>query len=542
MLKYMGVDLVIKMKKWASLLITLIVLVSMGSGCGGGNKEQTVRFILPDAIDSLDPQIAKSEGEKIVMRHLFEGLCRLDETGQTIPGAAKKWESNENNTVFTFTLRKNICWNDGTPLTAHDFLYGLQRALDPETKASGLEDLYIIKNATGINKGLLSMSSLGVEVPSDDVIIFTLENSYEQFPYLTTGSRFMPCNETFFLGTQGKYGIDCENTLTNGPFNWENIYSWEKDQSKGAYFNVGRASRYNGSNVGVPDRIEFLMGESHYLPDGAVAGLQEGVVDVQRVQGSEVDVAKEAECSVVPLNDAVCGLLLNTEDELLKYQDIREVLICTIDRQSLMPRLPEGTQEANGIVPKCVMWNQQTYRDLSDSMYATSNPEIANRVPELMKLYEIDGTAMPSITVICPDDEDSKAMVNGIIVSWNKYLKNAFNIEPLPLAEFERRIRAKSYQAALYSLSAGGTTPNTVFSKFSSTASPRLLDSQEFDEYLGGMTFSMESYKEMETYLIDQFVFYPIHYSYRYFAVAQGVSDVVITPNVGVDLRLVKKK
>ncbi|EPD0762377.1 ABC transporter substrate-binding protein, partial [Escherichia coli] len=49
-----------------------------------------------------------------------------------VPGVATQWKSNDNR-IWTFTLRDNAKWADGTPVTAQDFVYSWQRLVDPKT-------------------------------------------------------------------------------------------------------------------------------------------------------------------------------------------------------------------------------------------------------------------------------------------------------------------------------------------------------------------------------------------------------------------------
>ncbi len=67
-----------------------------------------------------------------MIRDLFEGLVNQDAKGNLVPGVATRWQSNDNR-VWTFTLRDNARWSDGTPVTAEDFVYSWQRLVDPKT-------------------------------------------------------------------------------------------------------------------------------------------------------------------------------------------------------------------------------------------------------------------------------------------------------------------------------------------------------------------------------------------------------------------------
>ncbi|MCV5977521.1 ABC transporter substrate-binding protein, partial [Escherichia coli] len=85
---------------------------------------------IKDEPASLDPAKAVGLPEIQVIRDLFEGLVNQDAKGNLVPGVATRWQSNDNR-VWTFTLRDNARWSDGTPVTAEDFVYSWQRLVDP---------------------------------------------------------------------------------------------------------------------------------------------------------------------------------------------------------------------------------------------------------------------------------------------------------------------------------------------------------------------------------------------------------------------------
>ena len=66
---------------------------------------------------------------------------------------------------------------------------------------------------------------------------------------------------------------------------------------------------------------------------------------------------------------------------------------------------------------------------------------------------------MPSITVLCADDPESVAVVNTFLAAWNSALGNAFNLERVSPSTFQSRIASGNYEAALFTLRAGGTSP-----------------------------------------------------------------------------------
>ena len=65
----------------------------------------------------------------------YEGLTRIDEEMNTVPGAAESWAFSDDGLVLTFHLRDNLTYADGSPLTAERFRYAVERACDPQTAA-----------------------------------------------------------------------------------------------------------------------------------------------------------------------------------------------------------------------------------------------------------------------------------------------------------------------------------------------------------------------------------------------------------------------
>ena len=91
-------------------------------------------FVNGTEVESVDPARVTGTPEGRIITALFEGLYRPDpQTLQPLPAVALRHEVSPDNRVYTFHLRKNATWSDGTPVTAHDFVWSWQRMLHPET-------------------------------------------------------------------------------------------------------------------------------------------------------------------------------------------------------------------------------------------------------------------------------------------------------------------------------------------------------------------------------------------------------------------------
>jgi peptide/nickel transport system substrate-binding protein len=60
--------------------------------------------------------------DKDLLLSLFEGLVKVDETGKIVPGLAENWTLGQDNITYTFNIKHNAKWSDGSEITANDFL------------------------------------------------------------------------------------------------------------------------------------------------------------------------------------------------------------------------------------------------------------------------------------------------------------------------------------------------------------------------------------------------------------------------------------
>jgi oligopeptide transport system substrate-binding protein len=81
---------------------------------------------------TMDPAINSAADVASMLLNCFDGLTRITETGETVPALAESYDVSEDGLTYTFHLRKNLKWSDGTKLTANDFVYSWNRAVSPE--------------------------------------------------------------------------------------------------------------------------------------------------------------------------------------------------------------------------------------------------------------------------------------------------------------------------------------------------------------------------------------------------------------------------
>jgi oligopeptide transport system substrate-binding protein len=87
-------------------------------------------------LTTLDPALAYDQNSLTAISLIFTGLVSLDDHMQVQPQLAESWEQSSDGLTWTFHLRSNLKFSDGTPLTASDVAYSIDRALQPATKST----------------------------------------------------------------------------------------------------------------------------------------------------------------------------------------------------------------------------------------------------------------------------------------------------------------------------------------------------------------------------------------------------------------------
>jgi ABC-type oligopeptide transport system substrate-binding subunit len=158
---------------------------------------------------------------------LFAGLMKFDANFQAIPYVASKVTSNQDGSAWTFIIRKDSKWSDGSPCTARDFEYSWKRQLDPASKAPYSAFLWDIKNGEAFNKGQVTdAAQVGVKAKDDWTLDVTLEGPRGYFPVLSAYLAAFPGHRPS-IEKHGDKWTEPGNIVSNGPYILE---AWEHNK------------------------------------------------------------------------------------------------------------------------------------------------------------------------------------------------------------------------------------------------------------------------------------------------------------------------
>lgn len=167
--------------------------------------------------ESLDPQKGRSVQAADVLRDIGEGLVAYSASGELVAAAAESWAISEDGLQYTFHLRPEARWSNGDPVTASDFVFGLQRLVDPQTAAFYAAELASVVNAVAIVAGDLPTTALGVEAVDDATLVISLLRPTPYLLSLLTHPSTFPVHRASFT-EHGDAFARAGKLLSNGAY------------------------------------------------------------------------------------------------------------------------------------------------------------------------------------------------------------------------------------------------------------------------------------------------------------------------------------
>lgn len=280
---------------------------------------------------TLDPQLAFDNTSFEVIANFTDGLMQMGENAEPIPAIAEYYEVSNDGLLYTFFLREDAYWSNGTPVTADDFVFAWQRAVDPDVGseyAYMLSDIAQIYNASKIIAGDSDIEDLGVVAVDDYTLQVELNVPVTFFDSLMYFPTFYPVNREFFeqVGSN-KYATSPSTTLSNGAFILEDYEPATLSFSFAKNYNYWDTNSVNLAGINyqvIKDSQQALM------------SYQNGDLDIVTISGNQVSlVTGDPELQTMSTG-YLWFLTLNMNDfYYLDNQNLRLAITNAINRDTL---------------------------------------------------------------------------------------------------------------------------------------------------------------------------------------------------------------
>ena len=247
----------------------------------------TLNIMLETPVEALDPQLATDGTSFEVIADYTDGLMQMDADGAAVPACAESYEVSEDGTTYTFHIREDAVWSNGDPVTANDFVFAWQRAVDPANASEYsymLSDIGQIVNAAEIIAGEKDVSELGVTAVDDKTLEVQLNVPVSYFLSLMYFPTYYPVNQAFFESCGDTFATSPETTLSNGAFV---LTSYEPAAT--AFELVKNETYYDADKVQLAGLNYQVIQDSQQ----ALMSYQNGDLDTTLLNGEQVDQVKD---------------------------------------------------------------------------------------------------------------------------------------------------------------------------------------------------------------------------------------------------------
>ena len=254
---------------------------------GSASGMSDLNVMLETPVEALDPQQAVDGTSFEVIADYTDGLYQMDKDGEAVPALAADTQISEDGLSYTFKIRDDAKWSNGEPVTAQDFVFAWQRAVDPKVAseyAYMLSDVGQIKNAAEIIAGKKDKSELGVTAVDDKTLKVELNVQVPYFLGLMYFPTFYPVNQKFFESCGDTFATSPETTLSNGAFildSYEPAATTLHLKKNPDYYDAKRVKLTGINYQVIQDSQQALM------------SYQTGAVDTTLVNGEQVDQVKD---------------------------------------------------------------------------------------------------------------------------------------------------------------------------------------------------------------------------------------------------------
>src|SRR6478609_138312 len=276
-----------------------------------------------------NPMLSNLEVDRGVQFSIFDSLWRIDETAAFTPNLATEIPSVENGGIsadgltYTFKIRQDASFHDGTPLTAADVLFTHKTIMDP--------------NVTSPMK-LGHDKVVNAELVDDYTVKLTLGESFAPFLVVWSDTYIVP--EHILSGVTDMLTTDFNSTapIGSGPFKFES-------RTPGEAITVAKNEAYHGPGPYL-DKIIFK-----YVPDleSLFTQFKTGEVEVTGLQGITPDNYEEAQTLTAEGKSVVLSatafvefIYFNLGLEMFQDAKVREALYYAMDKKNIIDAVYYG--------------------------------------------------------------------------------------------------------------------------------------------------------------------------------------------------------
>ena len=413
-------------------------------------------------------------------------------------------------------------------------------SLDPQTASDDASILIINSVYTGLMR-VLPDGSLGTGAAEDYTVTddgltyyeleITLEYPDPRFPELLAEAPAMPCNEEYFIASQGRYGLSGDTTPSNGAFY---IKSWDFDPytiTDNNHLILRRNTKNSETSLVIPSGLNFFIeGDEDFVDD-----FNSSVISCIAVDEEQLELLS-GKFTVQEYDAITVGLTLNTDFGLFSDQEFRKALASLVDRE----KLSDGNSHAAAyaIVPGEVTLLDKPYREFAGDKLTPDYSAEKSQEYYQNALPRLDMSLFSGARIIMRENETASAMLSAIMQEWQREFGFYCVVEELSEADFSARLSSGDYEIAVQELSGSVNSPGAYLQAFTTDGAGNYSGYHSADsdglikaaQRAADLADSAKLYARAEQSIINGAAFIPLYYKNEYFCINKDFADIYYDP------------
>jgi oligopeptide transport system substrate-binding protein len=386
--------------------------------------------------ETLDVHRSTGVPESLIQTDLFDGLVTYDAKGEPIPGAAESWTVSEDGLTYTFKLRADGKWSDGTPVTADDFVFSWRRLVDPATASDYAYFLWPVLNAEAISKGEKPIEEMGVKAVDATTFEVTLR---APTPYFLSS---LVHHSTYAI-SKANYEQFGEDFIKPGNLVSNGAYMLSESVPQGYVKLVKNPNYHDAANVSV-DTVMFYPTEDI---DSELQRFLAGELDSTYEMPSQmIPTMKQEhadEVHIAPYFGTYFYAYNLSHEPWKDSPELREALSLAVDRQIIVDNITQGDQipayafvppdtlDYTAVVPEYAGWTQEQRDAKAKELFAAAG-------------YGPDKPL--SVQILYNTSENHKKIAIAIAAMWKQKLGVDTSIQNEEWATFLESRDSKTFQ------------------------------------------------------------------------------------------------
>tara|TARA_B100000530_G_scaffold102819_1_gene63639 strand:- start:189 stop:1862 length:1674 start_codon:yes stop_codon:yes gene_type:complete len=401
---------------------------SVDNNCSSEQLADNTLNILYSDPPTLDPHIAQDSTSASIILELYSGLVTLGTDLQIAPDLAESWTISDDGMKYTFTLRDNAKFHDGKKITASDFLWSFNRAVNPSTTSTTAEDYLgdiigvsdVIAGKTDTISGIKMIDNQTIEINIDAPKAYFLAKLTYPVAFVLDKQNLSDPNWIEKPNGSGPFTLD--EYLVGEKLVLKRNDNWHKNIAKLDYVSMNLAG---GSAMAMYENCEI-----------DITGV--GMSDLERVLDPSNSLNKDVVVAPLDFSQYYIGFNLNEPP----FDDIhfRQALAYSINKELIASEvLSDLVKPAYGILPP-------GFPGYNENVTGFKFDEAAAK-DALAKSKYSDITTLPRLILSVPGTGGSAGLdIEVILEMWKQTLGIDVEIQQLEWATFLQMLNKKELQ------------------------------------------------------------------------------------------------